>query len=80
LTTAQASGSLLTVDVNQNGTSIISTKLTFDNTEKTTVTAATQPVISTSALTDDAEITVDIDQVGASGATGLKITLIGTRV
>jgi hypothetical protein len=80
LTTAQASSSLLTVDVNQNGTSILSTKLTFDNTEKTTVTAATQPVISTSALTDDAEITIDIDQIGASGAAGLKITLIGTRV
>jgi hypothetical protein len=79
LTTAQASGSLLTVDVNQNGTSILSTKLTFDNTEKTTVTAATQPVISTSALTDDAEITIDIDQIGTSGAAGLKITLIGTR-
>jgi hypothetical protein len=80
LTTAQASGaSLLTVDVNQNGTSILSTKLTFDNTEKTTVLAGTQPVISTSALTDDGEITVDIDTIGASGATGLKITLIGTR-
>jgi hypothetical protein len=79
LTTAQASGSLLTVDVNQNGTSILSTKLTFDNTEKTTTIAITAPVISTSALTDDAEITVDIDQIGTSGAAGLKITLIGTR-
>ena len=79
LTTAQASGSILTVDVNQNGTSILSPKLTFDNGEKTTVTAATQPSILTPALTDDAEITVDVDQIGASGATGLKITLIGTR-
>jgi hypothetical protein len=80
LTTAQPSGaSLLTVDVNQNGTSILSTKLTFDNTEKTTVLAGTQPVISTSALTDDAEITIDIDQIGTSGAAGLKLTLKGTR-
>ena len=80
LTTAQASGaSLLTVDVNQNGSTILSTKLIFDNTEKTTVTAVTQPVISTSALTDDAEITIDIDQIGTSGAAGLKLTLIGTR-
>ena len=79
LTTAQPSGSVLTVDVNQSGTSILSTKLTFDNTEKTTVLAGTQPVISTSALTDDAEITIDIDQIGTSGATGLKLTLIGTR-
>ena len=80
LTTAQASGaSLLTVDVNQNGTTILSTKLIFDNTEKSTVTATTQPVISTSTLTDDAEITIDIDQIGTSGAAGLKLTLKGTR-
>ncbi len=80
LTTAQPSGaSLLTVDVNQNGTTILSTKLIFDNTEKTTVLAGTQPVISTPALTDDAEITIDIDQIGTSGAAGLKLTLIGTR-
>lgn len=80
LTTAQTSGSLLTVDVNLNGTSILSTKLTFDLTEKTTTTAAIPPVISTSFLPDDAEITVDIDQVGDGTAKGLKITLIGYRL
>jgi len=79
LTTAQASVSILTVDINQNGTSVLSTKLTIDNTEKTSVTAATAAVISTSAITDDAEITIDIDQIGNGTATGLKITLIGTR-
>lgn len=79
LTTAQSSGSIFTVDINQNGTSVLSTKLTIDNTEKTSVTAATPPVISTSAITDDAEITIDIDQIGNGTATGLKITLIGTR-
>lgn len=77
LTTAQTAGSLLTVDVNEGGTTILSTKLTFDNNEKTTVTAATQPVISDSALAADAEITIDIDQVGTSGAKGLKVTLLG---
>ena len=79
LTTAQSSGSIFTVDVNQNGTSVLSTKLTIDNTEKTSVTAATPSVISTSAITDDAEITIDIDQIGNGTAKGLKITLIGTR-
>jgi hypothetical protein len=79
LTTAQASGSIFTVDINQNGTSLLSTKLTIDNTEKTSVTAATAAVISTSVITDDSEITVDIDQVGNGTAKGLKITLIGTR-
>jgi len=80
LTTAQSAGSLLTVDINESGTSVLSTKLTFNNTQKTTTTATTQPVISDSLLLNDAEITVDIDQVGTSGATGLKVTLIGTRV
>ena len=80
LSTAQASGSIFTVDVNQGGSSIISTKITIDNTEKTSTTAATPPVISTSALTDDSEITIDIDQIGDGTAKGLKVTLIGTRV
>ena len=79
LSTAQASGSIFTVDVNQGGSSIISTKITIDNTEKTSTTAAAPPVISTSALTDDAEITIDIDQIGNGTAAGLKVTLIGTR-
>jgi hypothetical protein len=79
LTTAQASGSIFTVDINESGTSILSTKLTIDNTEKTSTTAATPATITTSALTDDAEITIDIDQIGNGTAKGLKITLIGTR-
>jgi hypothetical protein len=79
LTTAQASGSIFTVDINEGGTTILSTKLTIDNTEKTSTTAATPAVISDTALADDAEITIDIDQIGNGTATGLKITLIGTR-
>jgi hypothetical protein len=77
LTTAQASGSIFTVDINENGTSILSTKLTIDNTEKTSTTAATPPVISDTALADDAEITIDIDQIGNGSAKGLKVMLIG---
>jgi hypothetical protein len=79
LTTAQASGSIFTVDINQNGSSVLGTKLTIDNTEKTSVTAAAPATITTSAILDDAEITVDIDQVGDGTAKGLKITLIGVR-
>ena len=79
LSTAQASGSILTIDINDSGTTILSTKLTIDNTEKTSTTAATAAVISDAALADDAEITIDIDQVGDGTAKGLKITLIGTR-
>lgn len=77
LTTAQATGLILTVDVNEGGVSILSTKLTIDNTEKTSVTAATPPVISDASLADDAEITIDIDQIGDGTAKGLKVYLIG---
>ena len=77
LTTAQASGSIFTVDINEGGTTILSTKLTIDNTEKTSTTAATPAVISDTALADDAEMTIDIDQVGDGTAAGLKVYLIG---
>lgn len=80
LTVAQATGSIFTVDINEGGSTILSTKITIDNTEKTSTTAATAPVISDSALADDAEITIDIDQVGDGTAKGLKVMLIGTRV
>lgn len=79
LTTAQSSGSIFTVDINENGTSILSTKLTIDNTEKTSKTAATLPVISDSSIADDSEITIDIDQIGDGTAKGLKVYLIGNR-
>lgn len=79
LTTAQVSGSIFTVDLNEAGTSVLSTKLTIDNTEKTSVTAATAAVISDSALAADAEMTVDIDQIGNGTAAGFKITLIGRQ-
>jgi hypothetical protein len=79
LTTAQTSGSIFTVDINKNGTSILGTKLTIDNTEKTSVTAATPATILTTNIEDDSELTIDIDQVGDGTAKGLKITLIGVR-
>lgn len=72
-------GSTIIVDVNEAGTSVLSTKLSIDATEKTSTTAATAAVISDSAIADDAELTIDIDQIGSTIAgAGLKITLIGT--
>lgn len=79
LTTAQTSGTIFTVDINEAGTTVLSTKLTIDNTEKTSTTAATAAVISDTSLADDAEMTVDIDQIGDGTAKGLKIVLIGYR-
>jgi hypothetical protein len=74
-------GSTLIVDINESGTTVLSTKLSIDSGEKTSTTATTPVVISDSSLADDAEITVDIDQVGATVAgAGLKIYLIGIKV
>ena len=45
-----------------------------------TTTAATAAVISDTAIAADAELTIDIDQVGSTIAgTGLKVTIHGTR-
>lgn len=77
LTTAQPSGATFTVDVNKNGATIITTKLTIDNTEKTSKTAAVQPVISVPGIAEDDEMTIDLDAIGASGAAGLKVTFSG---
>lgn len=80
LNTAPA-GANLVVDVNEGGLSVLSTKLSIDATERTSTTAATPAVISDSALADDAEITIDIDQIGSSTAgAGLKVGLYVRRV
>lgn len=78
--TTAPTGAVLTVDINETATTILSTKLTIDATEKTSTTAATAAVISDTALADDAEITIDIDTVGSTIAgAGLKVYLIGYR-
>jgi len=79
--TTAPTGSTLDVDINEGGVSILSTKITIDATEKTSTTAAVPPVISDTALADDAEITIDLDAVGSTIAgTGLKVYLIGVKV
>lgn len=80
LKTAQTSGTAFQVDINEAGTSVLSTKLTIDNSELTSVTAATAAVISDPSLASDAEITIDIDTCTASQSVGLKVTLIGYQV
>lgn len=75
---AASSSGASTFDINEGGTSILSTKLTIDQGEKTSATAATAAVISDASLADDAEITVDVDSAG-TGAAGAKVTLIGYK-
>ena len=77
LVTAQTSGNIITIDINKNGASILDTKLTINNTHKTSTTATTLAKINDSYMQDDAEITIDVDQIGDGTAKGLKITLIG---
>ena len=80
LTTAGTGANLVTLDFEQNGTSILSTAITIDATETTSTTASTPPVISTSALTDDASIDCDVDQIDSGGVSaGLKMYLIGYK-
>lgn len=77
LSAASTSG-IPTFDINEGGTTILSTKLTIDANEKTSTTAATAAVISDANLADDAEMTIDIDVAG-TGAKGPKVWLIGWR-
>ena len=73
LTTA-SSGSNVIVDININNSSILSTKLSIDSTEKTSMTAATPYVFSNTTVVEDDEVTIDIDQVGSiSAGKGLKV-------
>lgn len=72
--------SIITIDINEGGTSILSTKLTIDATEKTSETAATAPVISDTSLADDAEMTIDFDGVDSGGTgAGVMVEIIGHR-
>jgi len=73
LKTASSSGTP-TVDINESGTTILSTKLTIDANELTSTTAASAAVISDATIADDAEITFDIDTAG-TGAVGLIVTM-----
>ena len=73
-------GSVLTVDVNEAGATILTTKLTIDAGEKTSSSAATAAVNGGAgpALAADALMTIDLDGVGSGTAgAGLKVYLIG---
>ena len=73
-------GSTIICDINEAGSTILSTKLSIDASEKTSTSAASAVVISDASIAADAEITVDIDQIGSSTAgAGLKVKLDGYR-
>lgn len=82
LATAQASGTVVTVDINNAGNSVFSTVLTVDNNETTSTTAATPSVLNATYVdvADDALLAFDIDACdGSTAAAGLKAALIGYK-
>ena len=71
--TAGTTGTMV-VDININGTSIMTTnKLDFDTTEKTTTTAATPPDLTTTSIAVGDIVTIDIDSTHTTAAKGLKV-------
>ena len=78
--TASSSG-VINVDINKNGASILTNRVSIDASEKTSLTAATAVSLATTPTTfsDDDEITFDIDNAG-TGAKGLKVTLFVERI
>ena len=79
LITAGTGATLVTIDVNESGTSILSTRLTFDASETSSTTAATPAVISDSSIAADATISVDVDSVGnTTPGNGGYVQLCGT--
>jgi hypothetical protein len=78
VTVVGTGAALVTVDIHEAGTTVLSTKLTIDASEKTSATAATAAVISDSALAVDSLIEVFVDLVDTNNlAAGLKVYLIG---
>jgi hypothetical protein len=74
-----ASAGTTTVDINVNGATILSTKLTIDAGEKTSRTAAIPLVLTRTDFEVDDEFVFDVDATG-TGAAGLKVYIIGWQL
>lgn len=57
---------LFTVDLNDDGTTMLSTKLTIDIGEDTSDTAATAAVISVPSVAAGSKLTIDVDNAGTT--------------
>ena len=74
-------GAGLTFDITEAGSTILSTLLTIDATEKTSTTAATPVVINDSTLASDAIIGFNCDVIGSTLAgAGIKIIIKGYEI
>ena len=75
--TTAPTGSAAIFDLEEGGTTVLSTLITIDAGDKTSEDAGTPPVISDSALAANALMTVNIDQIG-SGVAGAGAKLYVT--
>lgn len=77
--TAQSTSGAPIFDVNEAGTTLMTTnKLLIDVNEETSETAATGSTITDSSIADNAEMTIDVDTAG-TGTKGVKVCMIGSR-
>lgn len=72
-------GSNVIYDINVAGSSILSTRITIEAGQNSSLDATTQPVISSANIARGAAITVDCDQIGATVA-GQNPVLVMTYV
>lgn len=73
--TAGTTGTM-TIDVNLNGTTVMTTnKITIDTAEKSSLTAATAPALTTTTVAAGGLITIDIDAIHTTAAKGLTVWL-----
>lgn len=73
-------GSTIIIDITESGISVLSTLLSIDASETSSLTASSAAVISNSTLSGGSEISINIDQVGSTAAGGeLTVWLIGSK-
>ena len=71
-------GSNMEIDVNEDGVSIFSTKISIDDGEKTSETSSIPYVLSNINLQNESQIVINMDKIGSTVAgVGLKMALIG---
>lgn len=81
LVVPQTSGSIFTVDIKVNGTTILATKLTIDNTEYTSATGTAFAFASTNTQINKFDrVSIHVDQVGDGTAKGLEVLFYGVRM
>ena len=74
-------GANLQFDITEAGSTIFSTKLEIDATEKTSTTAPAPSVLSDTTLANDSIISFNCDQIGSStSGAGIKLVLLGYEI